>query len=130
MKFTSKQYAQALYEAVSETAVKDHDIVLDKFVKVLAQNGDLGKYEEIEKEYHLLEGKAKGIHQAEVIVARETEINASIIKDLNSIMGQKLDIKTKVDAGLVGGLILKVDETLIDASVKTQLNNLNSSLKM
>lgn len=130
MKLSPQQYAQALYEAVSETNPKDHDAVLDKFVKVLAQNGDLNKYSEIEKAYHVLENKQKGISAAEVTVAHEMELNSGIIKDLNNIVGQKLDIKTKVDEGLVGGLIIKVDETLIDASVKTQLNNLNSSLKI
>jgi F0F1-type ATP synthase delta subunit len=49
MKFNSKQYAQALYEALQET--KDHDKVVDNFVKILAQNGDLSKHPEIERYY-------------------------------------------------------------------------------
>ena len=129
MKLTSQQYAQALYDAVHETAPKDHDLVMDRFVQILAQNGDLNKHSEIEAEYKKLESQAKGFRQAEVTVAREAELNHAIVDELNKIAGSKLEIKQKVDAGIVGGIIMKVDDTLLDASVKTQLNNLNQSLK-
>lgn len=129
MKLTSQQYAQALYEAVQQTHPKDHETVLENFAKVLAQNGDLGKYEEISEVYKILEMKAKGITQASVTVAREMEINRGILDELNKIAGDKLDIKQKVDEGLVGGMVVRVDETLIDASVKRQLSNLKQQLK-
>lgn len=129
MKFTSQQYASALYDAVHETSSKDHDLVLDNFVKVLAQAGDLGKYQEIEKEYKLLEMKEKGISSAEVTTAKDIEINSGLIKQLNEIIGNKVEVKQKVDEGIVGGVIVRVDDTLIDASVKTQLENLNTQLK-
>jgi len=129
MKLSSTQYAQALYDAVHETSSKDHDLVLDNFVKVLAQAGDLGKYQEIEKEYKLLEMKEKGISSAEVTTAKDIEINSGLIKQLNEIIGNKVEVKQKVDEGIVGGVIVRVDDTLIDASVKTQLENLNTQLK-
>lgn len=129
MKFTSQQYAQALYDAVHETNPKDHDMVLDNFVKILAQNGELSKHSEIEKEYHILEMKEKGISSAEVTVAKDIEINSTLINQLNEIIGNKVEIKKKVDEGIVGGVIVRVDDTLIDASIKTQLENLNSQLK-
>jgi F-type H+-transporting ATPase subunit delta len=129
MKLTSQQYAQALYDAISQTDSKDHDKVLDNFVKILAQNGDLGKHQAIEQAYKLLEMEEKGIHQAQLTVAREMEINSGIVNELNKIAKHKLDISKKVDAGIVGGLIMRVDDTLLDASVKMQLNKLNQLLK-
>ena len=129
MKLTSQQYAQALYDAVHETAPKDHDLVLDRFIQVLAQNGDLSKHSEIELEYKKLEAEAKGFRQAEVTVAREAELNKGIVDELNKIAGAKLEIKKKIDGGIVGGVIMKVDDTLLDASIKTQLNKLNTELK-
>lgn len=139
MKFTSQQYAQALYDAVHEANPKDHNLVLDNFVKVLAQAGDLGKYEIIEREFKLLEMKGKGISEAKVTVARDVEMNSALIDQLNKIvrgnvaqapdLPSKLEIKKQVDAGIVGGVIVRVDDTLIDASIKTQLENLNQSLR-
>ena len=129
MKFSSQQYAVALYDAVHETSPKDHDVVLDNFVKILAQIGELSKHQEIEKEYHLLEMKEKGISSVEVTVAKDIEINSALINQLNEIIGNKVEIKKKVDEGIVGGVIVRVDDMLIDASIKTQLENLNSQLK-
>jgi F-type H+-transporting ATPase subunit delta len=128
-KITSTQYAQALLDAVLETNPKDYDIVLDNFVQILSANGDLGKYQEIEAEFSRLEKESKGIKEAQITVAKEMELNAGLLNNLNQIIGSKIEIKQKVDQGIIGGVIVRVDETLIDASIKTQLNNLNQSLK-
>jgi F-type H+-transporting ATPase subunit delta len=125
MKLTSAQYAQALYLAVHET--KDHETVLNNFVKVLSQNGDLGKYSEIEKEYTKLTLKAQGI--AEVNITFAQEHNTKILDDLNKVVKSQTKFTTKIDNQILGGVIVKVDDTLIDASIKTQLINLNSQLK-
>lgn len=141
MKTTPQQYAQALYEAVHET--KDETAVLDNFVKILAQNGDLGKFSEIDVEFRKLKLESQGIKEAEVTVAKETTVNKTIIDELNQIVrtasggpssGKRtalsgIEIKTSIDESIIGGVVVRVDDTLIDASVRTQLNNLNNSLK-
>jgi len=127
MKFTSKQYAQALFDAVQETNPKDYDLVMDNFVKVLAQNGDLNKHTEIEDTYGRLDREAKGISEAEVTFAKEH--NEDMMKELNKVVQGKVEFKTKIDEGIIGGVVIRVDDTLLDASVQTQLKNLNQSLK-
>lgn len=129
MKFSSSQYAEALFDSIQQTHAKDHDKVMDNFVKILAQSGDLSKYDEIAEAYKLLSMKAKGLSLAQVTVAKEMEINSGIVQQLNEIVGAKLEIKKKVDEGIVGGVIVRVDDTLIDASVKGQLRKLNKELK-
>jgi F-type H+-transporting ATPase subunit delta len=129
MKLTSLQYAQALHDAVSQARPDDLDKVMDNFVKILAQNGDVQRYDEIEGEYKRLEMKAKGIREAEVTFAREIKMNKAILDDLNSAVDGKAEFKSKIDEGIVGGVIIKVDDTLIDASVKGQLSKLNEHLK-
>lgn len=130
MKLTSQQYATALFDAISETAENHHDKVLDNFVKILAQNGDLGKFEEIDAEFRKLKLESQGIKEAEVTVAKEVELNHTIITELNKAVSGKLEIKTRIDESIIGGVVVRVDDTLIDASVRTQLNNLNNSLKL
>ncbi|MCX6797074.1 MAG: ATP synthase F1 subunit delta [Candidatus Doudnabacteria bacterium] len=129
MRITSQQYALALYDAVHQTKDGDHDLVLDNFVKILAQNGELSKYGEITEAYKILEMKEKGITNAQVTIAKDIEINSGLVNQLNKIIGSKMEIKKTVDARIVGGVVVRVDDTLIDASVKTQLNNLNQNLK-
>lgn len=129
MKISPQQYAQALLEALGQSNPKDHDLVLENFVKILAQNGDVGLYHEIAKNFRTLEAKEKGIHEVEVTFAREIHQNQQILQKLNEIVQGKVEFKTKIDEGIVGGVVVKVDDTLIDASVKSQLDELNRSLK-
>lgn len=122
------EYAKALYEAIIETRSEDHDKVLDNFTKVLAQNGDLGLMDEIEKEFTRYQREAQGIKQVEVTTAHETDAKG-ILKDLNQIVGDKIDVEYKVDPNLIGGMVIRVDDTLIDASVKNNLNNLRKHIE-
>lgn len=128
MKISPKQYAEALLDAVSETNPKDHDKVMDNFVRILAANGDLGKHGEIEAEFRKLKLSEQGIKEAQVTVAKDIEINNSLIKELNQAVGGKLEIRKNVDESIIGGVVVRVDDTLIDASVKRQLDNLNQNL--
>ncbi|MDP3994121.1 MAG: F0F1 ATP synthase subunit delta [Candidatus Doudnabacteria bacterium] len=127
MRFTPQQYAKALFDSIAETNTEDHEAVLDNFVKVLAANGDLAKFEEIESAYNDLDREAKGIRGVDVTFARE--INPKILDELNTVVQDRAEFKTKVDEGIVGGVVLKADEILIDGSLRTQLEDLNKMLK-
>lgn len=126
MKFTPKQYAQALHEAVSETAPAHQDQILDNFAQILKHNGDLSKIDEIEKEFLSL----LGIKQAQVTSSRafSQEEEKRIISQLNEYAGGKVELKKKVDEGLVGGMVIKIDDELLDGSVKRSLTDLKHKL--
>lgn len=126
MKLSPKQYAEALFEAAAETDPKDQDIILDRFVKILQTNGDLGKFPEIEAEYKNIERGQNGIAGGKVTFAMEH--NAKVLNDLNKVVAGKTEYKTKIDEGLVGGIVIRVDDTLIDGSVKTMLAQLKTDL--
>src|SRR5579864_2406850 len=100
-----KTYAQSLFQAVAETAAKDHDQVLENFVKLLAQNGDLRLYDQIEQEYRQLERHSKGIKEVELTTARDVDPK-EIIEQLNKVIDGKAEIKHKIDQDLVGGIIV------------------------
>lgn len=94
-------------------------------MRVLARNGDAVKknqiIEEAEKEYFRKEGISK------VVAETAGEAPSSIKKDIEEALHKKVDLVSSVNPGIIGGIkILIDDETLIDASVKTQLNKLFS----
>lgn len=122
-----EQYAKALFEAIAETNPKDHDKVLDNFVEILRQNGDVAKYPQIEYEFQKLLRASKGIRDVEITIAREMDAK-ELVRNLNNVIGSKADVKTKIDAGIIGGVVVKIGETLIDASVKNSLNNLKRDI--
>lgn len=129
MSFTISQYAQALFEALHEVDSKGHDIVIDNFVHVLEQHNDLGKFEAVIAEYEALDKKHNGVRTAEITLARDAHISKGIIEDLNRIAGAKLEMRQHVDEGIVGGMVIKIDDTLIDASVKGKLDTLRQHLE-
>jgi len=125
---TANQYAQALYGAIQETSPKDQDKVLDNFAKVLAEHGDLPKFAEIEKEYLKISEHGDGIRNVTVTTAREMPVAESLIKELNLVVGNRLKVKKEVDPGLIGGIVIRADDTLLDASVKKDLRDLGKEI--
>lgn len=54
---------------------------------------------------------------------------ASLKQSLKTATGRDVQINTKVDEGLLGGLIVKVGSRMIDSSLKTKLNSLKLAMK-
>lgn len=125
---TSKQYAEALHEALSETDAKSHDLVINNFVKVLKANNDLDKYEKIINAYGDYVKSESTKVNAEIITARPMERNKDILETLNKLAGKDAQVTQKVDERLIGGVVIKVDDTLIDGSIKGQLSRLKKAL--
>jgi F-type H+-transporting ATPase subunit delta len=128
MKLTTEQYAQALYEALEAVNPKQHDAVIDNFVKVLQENNDLKRYEQIIGVYERLDRERRGVKDVELTFARETKVNAELLDELNQLIGAKSEVRTKIDESIIGGVIIRVDDTLIDVSTQGQLNRLKNQL--
>ncbi len=129
MKFTVKQYAQSLYEVLTDSNPKDHDRVIDNFVTVLKGNQDLAAYEKIVQEVETMFNADQQTSKIEVTTASEASITPALLKELNKLAKSKADITTHIDETIIGGVVIRVDDQLIDASVKTQLNNLEKDLR-
>ena len=130
MKLTAKQYAQTLFESLQDTNAKDHEKIMDNFVEALKLNNDIKLFDQIEEEYAKLEKAKNGIKIADVTTA--TPLNKSsekeIIDELNKLVQGKVELKKKVDEKILGGVVIKLDDTLIDASVKKSLEELKKDL--
>lgn len=74
--------------------------------------------------------EAQGIAIAEVTTAVELSPGErkQVQDQLKSIVGKEIELRTSVDPTMIGGLVARIGDKLIDASVTTQLQNLRSSL--
>jgi F-type H+-transporting ATPase subunit delta len=129
MKFTHKQYAQALYEAIADTAPKDQDKVIENFIEILKQKGDLPEYERIITAYEIYDKEQRGITEVEITTAGDTKLSKPLLDELNKLIGKDIEIKEKVDSGIIGGIVVRAGDTLIDGSIKNQLNQLRQDLE-
>ena len=128
--YTAKQYAAALHQAITESSPKDQDKILDNFVTMLKANGDLGMLDEIETEFWKEDRQGRGVKLAEITTAKplDREQEAKIINDLNKHVGGQVELKKKVDEGLIGGIVVKIGDEMIDGSVKKVLQELKGKL--
>lgn len=130
MKFSAKQYAIALMDSLSDSSPKDQEKVLDNFVKVLAENNDLRLYDQIEQEFHKLDLAKQGIKPVQVTSAHplNKENEKAILDELNKLVKGKVELNKQVDERLIGGVVIRMEDQVIDASVKNQLEQLKETL--
>ena len=128
MKFSINQYAQSLHEVLQETHDNHLDQVIENFIRILKNNGDLYHYGQIISAYEELDRKHRGVVKGEITVANKKVVDAKLLTDLNKIAGKQVELTTKTDEDILGGVVIRLEDTLIDASIKTQIDNLKNSL--
>ncbi|HUD53044.1 F0F1 ATP synthase subunit delta [Parvibaculum sp.] len=81
--------------------------------------------------YRQLLAKSRGEVSADVTSAHalsDAQL-ASIKAALKAATGRDVLVNTRVDEGLLGGLVVKVGSRMIDSSLKTKLNSLKLAMK-
>lgn len=101
------------------------------FLKLVAKNRRLAAISGIIATYGTLLATARGEVQAEVTAAEK--LSDKHIKDikaaLKASMGRDVQLSTRVDSSILGGLIVKVGSRMLDNSLRTKLQNLKIAMK-
>jgi F-type H+-transporting ATPase subunit delta len=101
------------------------------FLRLIARNRRLFAVPDMIKSFRALAARARGEVQAEVVSAlplTETQMNA--LKDtLRTSVGKDVQLNTKVDPTVLGGLIVKIGSRMIDSSLRTKLSTLQARMK-
>jgi F-type H+-transporting ATPase subunit delta len=104
--------------------------VLVGFLKLLNAKGRLGQFGAIAAAFKHLLDQRSGRVAVEVTVAQQ--LNDSELEDVRQKISEKLGkhalVTQKVDDSIIGGLVLKIGDKLIDGSVKSQLEQLKRRL--
>lgn len=101
------------------------------FAAVVARNRRLFVLDSMCVRYRQLLASARGEMTAEIMTAEPlTDAQqASLEQELRTAMGSKVTLETRVDASLLGGMIVKVGSRMVDSSLRTKLQRLELSLK-
>ena len=105
--------------------------VMKSFLLLLFDKGRIGFLSSINQFYGKLADELKGIARASLVSA--TELSAETVEKIRQTLSQKtgkevvLDIEQ--DPGLIGGIVTKIGDLVLDGSIRTQLNNMRESLK-
>jgi len=99
-------------------------------VKLMAENGRLMLMHDIVEQFEAARAKAENKIEAEVVSAFElsAEQTGELVNTLKNKFGCDVTLTTTIDESLIGGVIIKAGDTIIDASMKSQLDSLALSL--
>ena len=83
-----------------------------------------------EREYVLLANEARGIVEAEVTSATPLDEGqeARLVSRLSATTGKTIELAKKVDPSVIGGLLVRMGDTVIDGSIRGQLAALRERL--
>lgn len=107
------------------------DKVMGNFLNLLVQKSRAEILPEIAEEYKIMVDDEKNISHGSVISAVELsdELQAKIQATLEKLTGKKVELTTSVDPSIIGGVIAKVGDLVLDGSIKAQLAGLKDSIK-
>jgi F-type H+-transporting ATPase subunit delta len=107
------------------------DPITAKFLGVLAENGRLGELKAVIRSVRQLTAGHRGETTAEVTSAYSLDDNqlAQLKSNLKARLGRDVAIDAKVDPNILGGIVIRHGSQMIDASIRTKLNNLALAMK-
>ena len=122
----SKEKMSLFEKAVSNSM----SVILVEVLKVVIENNDINLLKDMAKNFTLLSKQKLNIAFVEVVSSREmnSDQKDDITNSLSELIKKKIDINFNVDKNLIGGLKIKVDDTLYDSSLQTKLENAKSKL--
>lgn len=120
--FGHEQKAELMLKVVGDKLNAQQQNLL----KVIAENGRLKALPEIAKQFETYRAEAEGKIDAEVVSAfpLSKEQEETITRMLKAKLGREVSISSTTDASLIGGVIIKAGDTIIDGSMKSQLESL------
>jgi F-type H+-transporting ATPase subunit delta len=109
-----------------ERAVVDADPILLNFLELLIENHRMPVIFRARRQYDALWDREHELLPVEVTSA--VELDRATIDELGRRIGeqtgQNVELTSKVDPGIVGGIVVRVGNSILDASIKNRLDQL------
>lgn len=129
-KITPKQYAKALYLAIQDKKEEERPEIFDNFLKLIWQRKDGKNLNKILRSFEIVYKKNEGILEARIVSARQltAELKNQINVWLKKNENQSIFLEEEIDSSLLGGVVLRYEDTVYDLSLKNLISNLQKEL--
>jgi F-type H+-transporting ATPase subunit delta len=107
------------------------DTILTAFLDLLVERQRAGILPDIAHEMQVMVDLEQNISHGSVVsaIALDKALQEKIQVTLEKITGNKVILEAQVDPSIIGGIIAKVGDLVVDGSIRTQLNGLKESIK-
>jgi len=107
------------------------DTILTRFLNLLLEKKRADILPDIAHEMQVMVDQEQNISHGSVVSAIELDdaLKEKIQQTLEKITGNKVILEVSVDPSIIGGIVAKVGDLVLDGSIKTQLNGLKESIK-
>ncbi|MCK4799474.1 ATP synthase F1 subunit delta [Candidatus Parcubacteria bacterium] len=127
MKITPKQYAISLYESTKKVDELEIEKRIKKFIDILKRNNNLSLIDKIIEKYYEHYRSERNISKIEI--TSNKKIDPEILNKIIHKFKKQIEIEEKIDESLIGGMIIKIDDSLlIDGSIKRKLEELKKNI--
>jgi len=105
--------------------------VTEAFLMLLFDKGRIGFLGAISDFYQKLADELKGVLRASLVSASElsSETTDKIRATLSNMTGKDIILDAEEDPELIGGIVTRIGDLVLDGSIRTQLLNMRESLK-
>lgn len=131
MKAKPKQYAQVLFDLVKDSDKKDLKKQVEKFGNVMIANNQISQFDKIISYFNEMWNQDKAIVETEIISVHELGVGVEKrIKEFVSkkTMAKEVVITSKQDKALIGGMILRYGNRLLDNSYRTKILRMKNNM--
>jgi len=105
--------------------------VMSSFLLLLFEKGRIGFIANINTFFQQMADELRGVARASLVSA--TELSNEAIEKIRSALskktGKEIVLEVEQDPGLIGGIVTRIGDLVLDGSIRTQLLNMRESLK-
>jgi ATP synthase F1 delta subunit len=111
-------------------AVTGAEPEFSNFLELLVEKGRMPEVFRIRREFDELWKKAN--RRLDVTVTSAIELDPGVVgkigEEVERQTGEKVELSSEVDDGILGGIVLRVGNMVLDASIRTRLEKLRKSV--
>lgn len=126
MAISTQQYARAMYEFLCDAKPDELDGHIECIARLFKEHRLFKKKQIIIAAYEAIAKKQEGAVDIEITAAHPLE--EKIVVQIKKIFETSGNATIKEDMTLIGGIRVRKENTIIDASIKTQLERLHRQL--
>lgn len=118
------------YAALERILPGDENTEARNLTRILIRRQRFDQLPNILEAFEEMVLRARGIAIADVTTAvpLTNQEQQQVRGELHRIIGSEVQVRSRVDESIIGGIVARVGDRLIDGSVRTQLRDLRASL--